>query len=120
MRFRASNLVLHRKQLLTLRISYTFAVMFVFGSLFPPLALIAVIGIMNITMLEEYLMKRMFDQCSSSQSELNIESEGSSLSHFPPSSSSCSFDYMEYVEEECKDIDRNWFKVKKLIVYLTC
>eukprot|EP01040_Poterioochromonas_malhamensis_P014864 gene14864-16542_t len=45
-------------------------------------------------------MKRMFDQCSSSESELNNESE----------------DYMEYVEEECKDIDRNWFKVKKLIV----
>lgn len=37
-RLRASTLILHRKQLLTLRIIYTFAVMFVFGSLFPPLS----------------------------------------------------------------------------------
>ncbi len=111
-RLRASTLILHRKQLLTLRINYTFAVMFVFGSLFPPLALIAVMAIINITILEDYLMKNTLEPSSS---QMNIEMEDSSLS-----SSSCSFDYMDYVEEECKDIDRNWFKMKKLIVWLTC
>ncbi len=101
---RSKNLILHRKQLLTLRISYTFAVMFVFGSLFPPLAFIAVIAIINITMLEEYLTKRMLEQISQPNRSLDA----------------LSFDYWEYVEEECQCIDWNWFKVKRLIICLTC
>lgn len=104
LKLRLKNLILHRKQLLTLRISYTFAVMFVFGSLFPPLAFIAAIAIINITMLEEYLTKRMLQQISQPNNDLDALSS----------------DYLEYMEEECRDIDWNWFKVKRLIICLTC
>eukprot|EP01040_Poterioochromonas_malhamensis_P003037 gene3037-3230_t len=99
--------ILHRKQLLTLRISYTFAVMFVFGSLFPPLALIAAIAIINITMLEEYLTKVMLTQAC-----CQLNSDDESVSSF--------YDVKNYLEKECKDIEWNMFKVMKLIVYLTC
>eukprot|EP01040_Poterioochromonas_malhamensis_P005697 gene5697-6123_t len=73
------------EQLLTLRISYTLAVMLVFGSLFPPLALISTIAIINITMLEEYLTKRMLD-CS------DLNTSDPDLNHS---------NYVEYLEEEC-------------------
>ncbi len=104
LKIKSRHLILHRKQLLTLRISYTLAVMLVFGSLFPPLALIAAIAIINITMLEEYLTKRMLDR-----SDLNTSDPD--LNHS---------NYVEYLEEECKHIDWNLFKVIKLIVCLTC
>eukprot|EP01040_Poterioochromonas_malhamensis_P015022 gene15022-16734_t len=107
-RRRAKTKILHRKQLLTLRISYTFAVMFVFGSLFPPLALIATIAILNITMLEEYLTKTMLRQCCELRSEYEDDGDVSSS------------DYLDEVERECKDVEWNWFKVMKLIMYLTC
>eukprot|EP01040_Poterioochromonas_malhamensis_P014319 gene14319-15839_t len=91
------TLIMHRKQLLTLRISYTLAVMFVFGTLFPPLALITTIAVINITLLEEYLTKRMSDSHRREQGK-----------------------YMSYLEEECKDIDKSLFKVMRLIVFVTC
>eukprot|EP01040_Poterioochromonas_malhamensis_P010463 gene10463-11383_t len=103
LKIRSKYFILHRKQRLTLRISYTFAVMFVFGSLFP-LALIAAIAIINISMLEEYLTKCVLDR-----SDLNTTNPDVNHS-----------DYVEYLEEECKHIDWNFFKVLKLIVCLTC
>ncbi len=103
-RRRAQAMILHRKQLLTLRISYTSSVMFVFGSLFPPLALIATIAIINITMLEEYLTKAMLRQSCLLSSDEDLSSS----------------DYVNYLEKECEDVERNVFKVMKLIVYLTC
>eukprot|EP01040_Poterioochromonas_malhamensis_P008247 gene8247-8919_t len=99
-RRRAKTKILHRKQLLTLRISYTFAVMFVFGSLFPPLALIATIAILNITMLEEYLTKTMLRQCCELRSD-DEDGDGDVSST----------DYLDEVERECKDIEWNWFKI---------
>lgn len=93
---RLRNLILHRKQLLTLRIGYTLSVLFVFGSLFPPLALIAMIAVVNTTTLEEYLTKKMLQQSSERR------------------------DYSAYLEEECKDIDRSVFKVMRLILLMTC
>eukprot|EP01040_Poterioochromonas_malhamensis_P011290 gene11290-12299_t len=103
-RRRAQAMILHRKQLLTLRISYTFSVMFVFGTLFPPLALIATIAIINLTILEEYLTKAMLKQSCLLSSDEDVSSS----------------DYMNYLEKECEDVEWNVFKVMKLIVYLTC
>eukprot|EP01040_Poterioochromonas_malhamensis_P013870 gene13870-15305_t len=93
------GLILHRKQLLTIRTSYTLAVLFVFGSLFPPLAMIATIAVINITALEEYLTKRMLGTSQPSQ---------------------MMSDYALYLEEECKDIDRNVFKILRLIIFIMC
>ncbi len=108
--FRIRKLIIHRKQLLTIRVSYTIAVLFVFGSLFPPLAVIATIAVMSITSLEEYLTKRMMKQCISWRPKL-----------FPRQTSErMGSEYEFYVEEECKDIDHSVFKVTKLIVYITC
>ena len=100
---RVNRIIINRKQLLTLRVSYTLAVLFVFGSLFPPLAFIATIAVMSITWLEEYLTNRMLVGYS-------LEGQCDVLS----------LEYACYVEEESKDIDHSVFKVIQLIVYITC
>lgn len=113
---RVRRLIIHRKQLLTLRVSYTVAVLFVFGSLFPPLAVIATFAVISITVLEEYLTKKMLEQCSS----WNPISYHRTLESVPREASErMKSEYECYVEEECKDIDHSVFKVAKLIVSIT-
>lgn len=58
-------------------------------------------------MLEEYLTKTMLRQCC----ELISDDEDGGVIRS---------DYLDEVERECKDVEWNWFKVMKLIMYLTC
>lgn len=92
--------IIKRKQLLGLRIGYSFAIFMVFGSLFPPLALIAMIAIICRTLWEEKLTNVMILEGNKNYPENNW--------------------IIDYLEIECENIERNFYPVVRFILVLTC
>jgi hypothetical protein len=107
------RILINRKQLLVIRISYTLGVLVVFGSVFPPLAVIAGTGLMVVTCMDERVTAKV------------LENYGS-LSQQPSVSGNPSIDeqrmhlwFYKYVNKECKDIDYVFPYVGKLIIGLS-
>lgn len=94
-RIALSKVLINRKQLLVIRISYTLGVMLVFGSVFPPLGLIAGISLLIVTVVEErytlLMLTEARDLALKPNNDPNIESREQW--------------FEKYVKQECKDVN---------------
>lgn len=98
-------MLIQRKQLLVIRISYTLSVLIVFGSVFPILGLFAVVSLINMTFLEERVTRKMIEQAENEKASSTSGSANPSW-------------YAKYISSECQHLDYSFPTIGRMIIVL--